>query len=178
MGETVDLSYLELVDVVDVDNMVLATTTRADVRRRNLLHRAVSVLCRNRDGEVYVHRRTTTKDISPGMYEMFVSGIVQSQESYDDAARRELGEELGVYGVEPHLLFRYLFRGPSAQCWIAVYEVEWDGPFVSQPDEIDWAEFVSWDRLLTIRSTWPFTPDNLAVFDRYLATIFPHQTRT
>ena len=37
---------------------------------------------------------------------MFVAGVVASGESYPDAIRRELKEELGVVDVEPTFLFK------------------------------------------------------------------------
>lgn len=55
----------ELVDVVDEDDRVVATATRHEVRRRQLLHRCTYVLVRNASGEILVHRRTDTKDIFP-----------------------------------------------------------------------------------------------------------------
>ena len=46
-----------------------------------------------------MHRRTTTKDVYPGRYDMFCGGIVGAGESYDVCAARELEEELGISGV-------------------------------------------------------------------------------
>ena len=56
----------ELVDVVDADDRVVRRVSRAEMRRENLLHRAVYLLVRNGRGELFVHRRTPTKDVYPG----------------------------------------------------------------------------------------------------------------
>src|SRR5262245_22724401 len=98
----------ELVDLVDGENKVIGWTTRREIRAKNLLHLGVGILCRNSRGEIYVHRRTITKDVFPGMYDMFVGGVVGKGESYPDAARREILEELGIKGPEPKSLFLHL----------------------------------------------------------------------
>lgn len=44
------------------------------------------------------------------MYDMFVAGVVTSGESYDDAIRWELAEELGIEGAEPAFLIKSRYR--------------------------------------------------------------------
>ncbi|HWC44065.1 MAG TPA: NUDIX domain-containing protein, partial [Actinomycetota bacterium] len=91
----------ELVDVVDDQDQVVAQAARREVRRGRLLHRFASVLCRDPSGRIYVHRRTDDKDVYPGMYDMTAGGVLAAGETYLEAARRELAEELGVAGPEP-----------------------------------------------------------------------------
>ncbi|MBS2039204.1 NUDIX domain-containing protein [bacterium] len=76
----------QTVEVVDLDNRVLTDVSRAQIRRQNLLHRAVKIMVVNPRGEVFVHRRTSTKDLFPRMHDMFVGGVVESGESYEEAA--------------------------------------------------------------------------------------------
>lgn len=159
----------ELVDIVDEDDRVIGRTTRAQMRREKLLHRVVAVLCRNRDGEIYVHRRTATKDLFPSLYDMFAAGTVEAGESYDDAARRELEEELGISGVTLQPLFRHRYEGDQTRSHTAVYSVEWDGPIVHQASEIAWGEFRSIDALLANSERFEFVPDGAELFTRYVA---------
>ncbi len=107
----------EIVDLVDEDDNVIGRAPRREVRARNLLHREVGAIVRNRRGEIYVHRRVDTKNVFPGMYDMFVAGIVTSGESYDGAIRRELAEELGIEGVEPAFLFKSRYRDADINWW-------------------------------------------------------------
>ncbi|HEV8653455.1 MAG TPA: hypothetical protein VG276_29660 [Actinomycetes bacterium] len=58
----------EVVDLVDTQDRVVGRALRRDVRRDKLLHRGVAVLCRNQAGEIYVHRRTDTKDVFPTLH--------------------------------------------------------------------------------------------------------------
>lgn len=158
----------ELVDVVDEDDRVVGQAPRRDVRCRNLLHREVAAIVRNASGEIFVHRRTETKDVFPGMYDMFVAGVVTSGEDYDEAIERELGEELGIEGVRPSFLFKTRYEDPAINWWTVVYEVVWDGPVRLQEDEIAWGAFMPQADLVLKLETWPFVPDGLLVFRRYL----------
>jgi isopentenyldiphosphate isomerase len=159
----------ELVDIVDEADHVVGRTTRAQMRRDNLLHRVVAILCRNRDGKIYVHRRTATKDLFPNLYDMFTAGMVGAGESYDDAALRELEEELGISGVTLDPLFRHRYEGDRTRSHTAVYSVEWNGPIVHQPSEIAWGAFRSRSELVANLEQFEFVPDGAELFTRYLA---------
>jgi isopentenyldiphosphate isomerase len=119
-------------------------------------------------GEIYVHRRAETKDVFPGMYDMFVAGVVTSGESYDDAVRRELAEELGVQGVEPAFLLKSRYHDADINWWACCYEVIWDGPIRHQEEEIAWGRFMSETELTAQLDRLPFVPDGLVAFRRYL----------
>lgn len=158
----------EMTDLVDEDDRVIGRAPRSEVRRRTLLHRGTGVLCRNSVGDVYVHRRTDSKDVFPGMYDAFAGGMVASGESYEEAARRELAEELGVVGVELRPLVKQRYRGPGLQTWNTVFEVVWDGPIVHQASEIAWGAFVPVRELRRKLATWEFVPDGLMALRFYL----------
>jgi isopentenyldiphosphate isomerase len=159
----------EIVDLVDEENRVIGSATRREVRSRNLLHRGVGIICWNSRRELYVHRRTLTKDVFPGMYDMLVGGVVGAGESYESAARREIAEELGIEGPEPTPLFHHLYQGPKNRSWVAVYEVTWDGPIRHQVSEVDWGTFLALKDLVQKLDFWDWVPDGLEIFQRYLA---------
>jgi isopentenyldiphosphate isomerase len=157
----------ERVDLVDLENRVIGQTLRREVRSRNLLHRGVGIICFGREGRVYVHRRTETKDIFPGMYDMFVGGVVASGESYRAAAAREVAEELGIVGPRPDYLFSHLYLGDRNRAWIQVYRVEWDGPIRHQPEEVSWGSWIEEADLEGMIRERPFVPDGLEIYRRY-----------
>ena len=158
----------ELLDVVDEQDRVVGQATRREVRRRRLLHRFSSVLCRDGAGRLYVHRRTDDKDVYPGMYDMTAGGVLAAGETYPEAARRELAEELGVAGPEPRFVFKHRYRGEDNPSWSALFEVTWDGPVIPQASEIAWGDFLAEDELVARLEEWPFCPDALEIFRRYL----------
>ena len=157
---------LELVDVVDENDKVVATVTRREIRARDLLHRCTYVLVRRPSGEVLVHRRTDTKDVHPGAYDLFAGGVCAAGESYDDCARREAAEELGVVGVDLRFLFRHRYRGPGGQAWGAVYEARWDGPVEPQASEVAWSAWVTPEQLRQMLTELDFCPDSREIFER------------
>jgi isopentenyldiphosphate isomerase len=156
----------ELVDIVDEDDRVVGTAPRRDIRRAQLLHRCTYVLLRNAAGETLVHRRTDTKDVFPGAYDVFSGGVCAAGESYDDCARREVAEELGVVGTELRFLFRHRYRGPGGQAWGAVYEGRWDGPVRPQQSEVAWHAWVGAGELDRMLRDRPFCPDSLEILER------------
>ena len=157
----------ELVDLIDRDDRVIGRTSRRQVRAENRLHRGVGILCANSRGLIYVHKRTDTKDVFPGMYDMFVGGVVGAGETYDEAAKREIAEELGIVGPTPEYLFRHLYWGPQNRSLVAVYSVEWDGPIRHQESEITWGTFLSFDEIIEKLEEWTFVPDGLEIFEIY-----------
>ncbi len=161
----------ELVDLVDLDNRIVGQALRSEVRARNLLHRGVGILCRNSRGDVYVHRRTPTKDVFPHLYDMFVGGVVGSGETFDAAAAREVAEELGITGVPLEFLFAHLYQGPHNRAWVYVYRLCWDGPIVHQDTEIEWGGWIPEADLDAWCDRVEVVPDGLEIYRRYAATL-------
>ena len=84
--------------------------TRAEMRAQSLRHRATYILVFNSSGQLFVHRRTATKDIYPSYYDVAVGGVVGAGESYDDGAQRELAEELGITAVPPRPILKFQYE--------------------------------------------------------------------
>ncbi|GIJ45109.1 putative Nudix hydrolase [Virgisporangium aliadipatigenens] len=158
---------MERVDVVDEHDTVIGAATRDEAYARRLIHRCAVVLVRDAHGRVFVHRRTDTKSIFPGLYDMFVGGVVHAGETYAAAALREAAEELGVTGLpRPEPLFTFLTSDPLHRWWMGVHEVRWDGPVRPQPDEIAWHAFLPEEELRRKLDEWEWVPDGLEAYRR------------
>lgn len=160
----------ELVDVVDVHDRVLRQATRAEMRRDNLLHRAVYLLVRNGAGDFFVHRRTTTKDVYPGYWDVTVGGVVGAGEGYELAARRELAEEVGIVDAPITPLFEVRYEDASTQLIGRAYVAHSDGPVTLQAEELAWGAFLSLAETERVLRDEPCCPDGIQVLRRYLAT--------
>ena len=82
--------------VVDEDDRIRGYASRAEVHGNNLRHRAVHILIFNQTGDVYLQQRSRRKDRHPLKWDSSAAGHVTVGEIYDETARRELKEELGV----------------------------------------------------------------------------------
>jgi isopentenyldiphosphate isomerase len=153
----------ELVDIVDDHDMVIDTVPRARMRAERLQHRAVSIAVLGADGRLLVHRRAPDKDVWPGMWDIAAGGVVAAGEHYDDAARRELAEELGVQADELECLGEGRFRDESVALIGRGYRCVHDGPFSFTDGEIAEVRWVNRDELDQLMATEPFVPDNIAL---------------
>lgn len=153
----------ELVDVVDDDDCVIATVSRAEIRAQNLLHRAVSIAVLGSDGRLLVHRRAPNKDVWPGMWDLAAGGVVAAGETYEVAARRELAEELGIEVEDWELLGEGRFADESVAMIGRGYFVTHDGPFRFTDGEIGEVRWVDRTELAALLATESFVPDNVAL---------------
>jgi isopentenyldiphosphate isomerase len=134
----------ELFDVVNERDEVIDRKPRGEVHRLGLRHRAVHVLVFNARGQVFLQKRSLTKDRQPGLWDSSVSGHVGAGESYDAAAARELQEEIGLHSdVTPRRLFKIDACPETDQEFVWVYCCQAEGPFVLDPEEIDRGEWFS-----------------------------------
>jgi isopentenyldiphosphate isomerase len=128
----------EVFDVVNERDEVVDRKPRREVHARGLLHRAVHVLVFNSRGEIFLQKRSMSKDTSPGLWDSSASGHVDSGEDYDHCATRELREEIGlVIERPPERLFKIAACAETGQEFVWVYRLENEGPFTLHLDEIE-----------------------------------------
>jgi isopentenyldiphosphate isomerase len=128
----------EIFDIVNERDEVIDRRPRREVHRLGLTHRAVHVLVFNARGEVFLQKRSLTKDTSPGLWDSSASGHVDSGEDYDVCAVRELREEIGlVVAQTPERLFKIEARAETGQEFVWVYRCASEGPFTLHPEEIE-----------------------------------------
>lgn len=164
----------ENVAIVDENNRLIGSATRQQMRRNNLIHRATFILLFNKQGELFVQKRTQSKDVYPGFYEVAAGGVVGFNESYEKAARRELAEEVGISGCPLESQFDFFWNDEGNRVWGRVFLCCHDGPFVLQESEVESGAFLSLDAVWKmVRSGMPFTPDGIHCLDRYLSECLP-----
>lgn len=162
----------EPVEVVDEHGRVVEVVTRRQMRAENLRHRAVFVAVLSSDGRLLVHRRSDTKDVWPGWWDVAVGGVVGAGEGDDDAAVRELAEEVGITGVMPEPLGGGRYEDESVRVVGRCYRVVHDGPYTFADGEVVEARLVARDELRQMMSHLDFLPDSVALLTPLLPEIF------
>jgi 8-oxo-dGTP pyrophosphatase MutT (NUDIX family) len=163
-----DLSPQELVVIVDEHNVDIGSVPRAVMRKQGLIHRATYILVFNTSGQLFVQDRTMTKDIFPGYHDLCTGGVVVAGEDYEESARRELEEELGVTGLPLTFLFDFYGEYAGQKVWGRAFSCVTDGPFVLQKEELTGGAFREISEIKELVGKGPCTPDSVYVLERYL----------
>ena len=159
----------ELFDVYDEHGNHVGTAPRrvchGDPR---LIHRTAHVVVIHPEtGFVLLQKRSASKDIQPGKWDTAVGGHLALGESYEEGARRELAEELGVTDA-PFL--KYLFdskiRNEIESEDTRVFALYRATGFHFQESEIDEIRFWPPSRLFDARERERFTPNLCAELDK------------
>lgn len=127
----------ELFVVVDENDKILEYRTRHDCHHdKSLIHRAVGIVLVNDKGEIILQKRSQNKDTDPGKYDVAASGHVARSESYEQAAQREMQEELGVT-ASLTFVDKMVMRFPEETEFDAFFKAVHNGPFKINKDEIE-----------------------------------------
>ncbi|HNT29987.1 MAG TPA: NUDIX domain-containing protein [bacterium] len=139
----------EILDIVDEQDRIIGQEKRGICNRSpGIIHRAAYVLVFNRARELYMHRRSLSKDTCPGMWSVSCAGHVESGENYETTAQRELFEELGVR-AEVNYWEKYLLRYSNENEYSAIFHTAYEGPFVLEPSEILEGAFYTLEAVVT-----------------------------
>ncbi len=126
--------------VVDSEDRVIGDAPRSTVHGDNLLHRAVHILLFNDAGELFLQKRSRRKDRHPGVWDSSAAGHVDAGEDYDDAAARELQEELGVTAALERVV-KLPASSRTGREFIWLYRGRHNGPFELARSEIELGRF-------------------------------------
>jgi isopentenyl-diphosphate delta-isomerase len=139
----------EMFDVVDDQDRVIGRASRDEVHTRSLKHRAVHIFVFNGRGELFVQKRSATKDTFPGCYDSSASGHLGSGEDYDPCAHRELREELGLDVPHEDLRKHFKIAAGKETGWefVWAYSVQGDYRPVINQDEIETGDFWPLERI-------------------------------
>ncbi|HEY5704321.1 MAG TPA: 16S rRNA (adenine(1518)-N(6)/adenine(1519)-N(6))-dimethyltransferase RsmA [Terrimicrobiaceae bacterium] len=149
----------EMLCVVDEHDRVIGFESRDLVHVNNLRHRAIHILIFNQRGELFLQKRSIWKDTHPGKWDSSTAGHVDAGESYEESARRELHEEIGI-----ECSIERIGKLPCSEAtgweFIEVFRGKHEGPFHLAPMEIDTGAFFPLDKIRTWlkRSPEDFSP--------------------
>lgn len=150
----------EMLPIIDESGSVIAQASRTYCHSgRKPLHPVVHLHVLNREGELYLQRRSATKDLLPLRWDTAVGGHVSYGEYLLEALYREAGEELGMVEFNPFGLMSYVFESGTEKEMVNVYAAV--GEFHPTPDgdEVLEGRYWSFDEIEKTIGTSVFTPN-------------------
>jgi isopentenyl-diphosphate Delta-isomerase len=159
----------EILEIVDVADRVVGRATRAEIHARGLFHRAVHVFLFNSAGDVYVQRRSSTKDRHPSKLDSSAAGHVDPGESYERTAVRELREELSIRAEVEELLLLPASHATDYE-HVRLFKVVSDEKPVPNPEEVQWGRFLAPEHLSHLMEEMPedFVPAFIVLWKKFL----------
>lgn len=158
----------EIFDVVDEDDQIIGQAAREEVHGNpELIHRVIHILVFNSQNELYLQKRDIHKDVQPGKWDTSVGGHVDKGESYQDAALREMEEELGIKGAPLEYLYKYRMCNDYESEYVSSYHCLWNGAIKTNAEEIEEGRFWRLDEIALNADSGIFTPNFLDEISRY-----------
>ncbi len=148
----------ELLCIVDDEDNILGKATRKECHTKKLRHRTAGTFVFNKNWQIFIMQRSDTKDMEPSVWTISAGGHVEYGDSYEDTARRELEEELGI---KESPIFIKKFKNDLKQEleMSAQYYVITDQQPEINKEEIKQGKFVSLEELKELIKNQPFSED-------------------
>ena len=141
---------MENVILVDHDDKEIGTMEKMEAHRKEVLHRAFSVLIFNSKGEMLIQKRADEKYHSGGLWTNACCSHPKPGESIEAAAKRRLIEEIGI-STNPEPAFSFIYRVELAD--LVEHELDHvlfatcdENPSINKAEVQDW-KFISMDKL-------------------------------
>ncbi len=141
----------ELFILVDKDDKVLGTATRKECHsNKKLIHRGIYVVISDSKGRILLQKRSMKKDMGPGLWGISVGGHCSPGESYEDTAKREMGEELGIQ-LKMKEIGKLLVRDDDESEYNTIFSAVIGKENVTlDKDEIDEVSFFTKDEIIKL----------------------------
>ena len=150
----------EYFPLVDEQGKTIGKATRKECHSGSmLLHPVVHLHIFNEKGELYLQKRSETKDIQPGKWDTAVGGHVDFGEKVEDALRREAREELGVVGFVPTFIERYIFESEREKEMVYAFRTVYAGAVVPDKEELSDGKYWTIEDVEAELGKGTFTPN-------------------
>lgn len=159
----------EIVALYGPGGVEVGSAPRSRVRAKNLHHGATAAVVFDPTGRIFVHQRTWTKDLFPGLYDFAAGGVLNAGEAPDAAAVREAHEELGITTALVKIgEADYSDAHTSYRAFL--YWTVSDEPLRLQPEEVQGGDWMTRAELLAAMDAEPeqFMPDSVSLLGPWL----------
>lgn len=156
-------------DIVNRKDKVIGKVSEIDSdHMEKKIRRAVAIFVFDKEGRLYLQKRSSKKPRYPLYWCCSAAGLVDSGETYEKAALRELEEELGLKKEQADLepLFKKMVVTDLTE-YIKTYALACNGEIKLNPEEVAAGKFVS---LMEVRKMMirgeKFTPTFSHLFEK------------
>ncbi len=155
--------------IVNEQDEIIGYMTKTQAYEKKAMLRSVQMFVYNSKGELYIQKRSKNKNRYPGYFCASAAGHVESGENYQEAATRELKEELGIKKTEG-LEFITKDKTPVGKgnyAMMVLFTIITDEPITLQKKEIEAGRFYSVKEIKRLISkNLPFTSAFLHFFSK------------
>ncbi len=128
---------------VDKDDNVIGAGPQREAHEKGIIHRVIRIYLYNSKGEILIQKRGAHLRTNPGKWNESVAGHVDEGETYLDAAKREMEEEIGVTGVDLEEVKKLYMeeKEDKRRRFTTLYRARYDGevrPDFDEVSEVRW----------------------------------------
>jgi isopentenyl-diphosphate Delta-isomerase len=157
-------------DIVNERDEIVGCASKEEVESQGLICRVCFIMLVNKRGELMLHRRSEHMQDYPLYWSGAAAGHVKFGETYEQAAYREMKEEIGV---EARIELVGKFFSEEDRRMVAVFLGYYDGPVIVDPLEVDKVEYYSPAKLDKVRGQMQVT----SFVEKALAIVLPRLER-
>jgi len=158
---------MEFLDFTDNEDNVIGSAPKEEIYGKKLPHRIVHVFVFNDSQEMALSRRSSRVAFCPLHWCTAVAGHVVAGETYEDAAKREMSEEIGI-SANITYLNKDRYETGGLKKFPVSFASSCNGPFCTSPREVECVEFFSMQEIQRmIINGEKFHPETLFLLRRH-----------
>jgi isopentenyldiphosphate isomerase/intracellular septation protein A len=149
----------EWLPLVDQQGRITGKAPRSIVHQnKEMLHPVVHMHVVNERKQVYLQKRTVTKTVEPGKWDVAVGGHVSIDENIEQALAREAMEELGLHAFKADLICQIVMKMEHESELVFLFTTMVKGTPVPNAAELEDGRFWNVSELRKKLGTGMFTP--------------------
>lgn len=153
--------------IVDNNDNVIGKKTKEEAYRQGLQLRSIQIFLFDSKNRLFIQKRSSKKDRFPNYFCASVAGHVEPGETYLEAAKRELKEELGVEGELKFLSKEKTPIDDRKFAMMSHFTAKTDQQINLQEEEVDDGGYYTIDEIDDlIHKSYLFTPSFLYYFNK------------
>lgn len=157
----------EMLPVVEPSGVVTGQMARSYAHKGTfLLHPVVHLHIIDRQGRIYLQKRSASKELFPGRWDTAVGGHIGYGESISEALAREAQEELNFTDFNPVFIDSYEYQSPTEKELICVFACVGKFDIAPHNFEVDAGRYFSQEEIRKSDKSI-FTPNFLSEYESY-----------